>query len=152
MSLREMIVAKTLGPVEVSEDAQKLINKYRYNNVIYDTDYDLNPLYALLRIMTYTRKYAYVIARKEAKSFNCCDTMAANYIVYKQYMDDFKIAYEEFHKLFILNDEEKERLNSAKEKLAEATAIGYDDDTYFMIDLFDQDSCLYGIEGIDYAR
>jgi len=152
MSLREMIVSKTLGAIEVSESAQRLINKYRYNNIVYDESYDENPLYALLRIMTYSRKYAYAIGRKNANSFNCCDTMAANYIVYKQYMDDFHVAYEEFNKLFILNEEEKDRLDNAKEKLKEATAVGYDDDTYFMIDLYDQDSYLYGIEGIEYAR
>ncbi len=152
MSLREMIVAKSLGPVEVSEEAQKLINKYRYDKVIFDESYDENPLYALLRIMTYTRKIAYAIARKKADSFNCCDSMAANYLVYRQYMSDFHIAYDEFNRLFVLNEEEKDRLASAKEKLAEATAIGYEDDTYFMIDLYDQDSCLYGIEGIEYAR
>ena len=141
-----------MADTEVSKEAKDLISSYHHNQAVYDEDYDLHPLYALLRIMTHARKCAYAISRKHVNSYGCGDTMRENYIIYRSYMKDFQTAYNDFIKHFQMDDELSDRLEEAKVKLAESIAVGYDDNVYLMIDIFDTFSSLYGIEGIEYAR
>lgn len=152
MSVRDMIVERTFAPVEVQGDVKKVIDSYHHNRAVFDADYDEHPLYALLKIMTYAKKCAYVIARKNITSFNWVNSAADNYRIYTAYMTDFQIAHDEFVKHFDKDEELLVRLDEIKGKLAKAIAVGYKDNVDLMMDIFDTDSPLYDIEGIEYAR
>lgn len=152
MSIREEIVERTFVPVEVEKPAKNLIDNYHYNKEVYDEDYDLHPLYALLKIMVYAKRCAYVISKKNMSSFYLGNSAANNYILYKAYLNDFKIAYDEFVSHFELNEELLVKLAEIRSRLEKAIAVGYEDLTFLMMDIFDVNSPLYGIEGIEYAR
>ena len=85
MSLRDQIIDRTFVPVEVGKEAKELIGTYRYNRVVFDSDYDLHPLYALLKIMTYVKKSAIAIARKSIRSFEVGNGVRENYLIYCKY-------------------------------------------------------------------
>jgi len=152
MSMRDEIIDRTFAPVEVGKESQQLIANYRNNKEVVDSDYDLHPLYALLKIMAYAKRCAYVIGRKNVNSYGCGDNIRNNYVLLRAYMNDFGIAYDEFVKHFESSEELFDKLRSIKDKLASSIAVGYEDVVYLMIDIFDTNSMLYGIEGIEYAR
>ena len=151
MSIRELIIKNCNVPVEIGESAQKLINAYRYNEQVYDSEYDNSPLYALLKIMVYVKRCALVIARKNINSFTCGDTARSNYIVYRAYMEEYQTAYNEFSK-YMVDEELNSRLDDVRAKLAKSIAVDYEDRIALMMDIFDMDSSLYEVEGIGYAR
>ena len=151
-SVRDMIINKSLGPVEVSRGVQDLLNEYEYNKQVFDESYKENPLYALLKIMVYTKRSAMIIAKKNIQSFCWGNSAADNYTVYRLYMRDFQFAFDAFNGLFELNEEEKDRLDDIRRRLVDSIAVEYPDNTSLMVDIFDTDSQLYTVEGIEYAR
>ena len=151
-SVRDMIINKSLGPVEVSRGVQDLLNEYEYNKQVFDESYKENPLYALLKIMVYTKRSAMIIAKKNIQSFCWGNSAADNYKVYRLYMRDFQFAFDAFNGLFELNEAEKERLDDIRRRLVDSIAVEYPDNTSLMVDIFDTDSQLYTVEGIEYAR
>ena len=152
MKIRDLIIERPMADIEIGKEAKDLINSHRYNQDVYDEDYDMHPLYALLKIMIHVRRSAFIIARKNLTTLPVGDNARSNYIVYQAYMKEYQSAYNEFIKHFQLDAELADRLEEAKDKLVDAIAVKYDDDVSLMMDIVDTNSCLYGIEGIDYAR
>jgi hypothetical protein len=152
VSVRESIINRTLVPVEIGEEAKTLIGNYRHNKEIFDSDYDLHPLYALLKIMTYVKRCALIIARKSIKSFEAGNHARENYLVYCQYREDFNVAHDEFVKHFQEDEELLTRLDDINTKLSSSIAVKYSDRVSLMLDIVDTNSPLYDVEGIEYAK
>lgn len=151
MSVRDSIIKRTFAPVEIGKDAKELILLYRSNKDVFDADYDLHPLYALLKIMTYAKRCAVTIAKKTINSFNACNARN-NYVSYCRYMDELSIAHDEFAKHFEQDEELFDLLDEIKGRLETSTICTYSDRLDLMIDIFDTNSPLYSVEGIGYAR
>lgn len=152
MSIRNLIIEKSKKEVNLSEEAKALVSKYYYNNEVYDDLYELYPLYALMKIMAYTKRYAFVIARRNLTTFNRSSELRDNYLIYMTYMKEYDIAEREFAKHFALNDKEQAVIDEVKAKLEKAIAVKYNNDIELLVDIFDVDSSLHKIEGIEYAR
>ena len=151
MNVRDLIIEKTSIPMEIGSEVKDLIEEYSFNKEVFDEGFNKYPLYALLKIMAYTKRCAYILARRNMSNLCCGESARSNYIVYRSYMNEFKIAYDEFAKQF--NDEELVgKLQEIRNKLKESIAVDYDDYICLMIDIFDTNSDLYSIEGIGYAR
>ena len=152
MSVRDNIIKRTFEPVEIGDEAKKLIDVYRYNKEVFDEDYDLRPLYALLKIMTYVKKYALIIAKKSIDSSEVSNHVRENYLIYCKYREEFNIAYAEFVKHFKPYEELFELLNDIRGKLEKSIAVKYTDNISLMMDIVDTNSLLYEVEGIGYAK
>ena len=152
MNIRGLILEEAIKKANISKESQAVIDRYRHNEQVYDSYYDLYPLYALMKIMVYTKRYAFVIARKNLTQFLPGDDVRNNYVLYKAYMEDYGIASDEFRKHLILSDDEREMVEEVKDKLEKSIAVRYTDDIDLFVDIFDMDSSLYKVEGIEYAR
>lgn len=152
MNIRGLILEEAIKEAKISKEAQAIIDRYRYNEQIHDSYYDLYPLYALMKIMVYTKRYAFIIARKNLTQFLPGDDVRNNYVLYKAYMEDYSIASEEFRKHLNLSDTERATVEEVKDKLEKSIAVKYKDDIDLFVDIFDMDSSLYKVEGIEYAR
>ena len=152
MNIRDMLLEKCLVPVKVSEEAKRLIDRYKGNILVIDDDYFKYPLYALLRILSYTKKTALAYARKVINAGYTGADVMENQRIYMALLEDYRIAYGDFVNLVHISLEEMVELDEVRRKISEATALLYESNVDLLIDIFDTNSVLYEIEGVDYAR